>query len=280
MLFVIDAGRGISALASAVVTEKRYRGIEAIRIFVTHAHMDHWEGLKDSDWFWIRQNGLDLELFAPAEALDAIERAHEHPAYVALDRLAIGTLDQFGSGSMQSGDAKRIGDWTIRAHSLNHFSGGGESKKVLDTAGFRFEHDCGAVVAYLSDHQPSPDSGPLEHRLTNGAHLMVYDSTYPRIDDHAYGHGSIEYAAKVSRSLPGQIVLAAHHGPASSDRTIFEAHRKFGKGLPDFHLAIEGDAFRWSAANSLFVPPADGRSQGRASKPGPRKPGTLRKPRA
>src|SRR5580704_1705083 len=63
-LFVLDAGRGLVALADALLDggDPALRGVARVHVLVTHAHMDHWEGLKDAAWLWRPQNGLALSI--------------------------------------------------------------------------------------------------------------------------------------------------------------------------------------------------------------------------
>lgn len=252
-MVVVDAGRGLARMASAVGREARFRGLRKVRIFVTHAHMDHWEGLKDADWFWEKNNGLDVALHGPAEALEAIDRAHRHPSYVPLDRLAIGTLGAWATSVVEFRTPLRAGRWQVEAWPLNHYSGGGESKNFLQTAGWRIEHDDGPSIAYLSDHEPTGATAARETEMMGGSQLAVWDASYAEIRDHAYGHGSQEHAAKVARSHPGLLVLAAHHGPFSTDRLLRETFRKHGKGLPNYRLAVEGERWSWDRRTRAFV---------------------------
>ncbi len=215
--------------------------------------MDHWEGLKDADWFWRRDNGLHLELLAPDEALAAIERAYDHPSYVPLERLAMGNLASFSVSPVEIGRARSFGDWKIEAFRLNHYSGGGDHKHFLSTAGYRFELSDGPAVAYLSDHEPTSETASIEAAMGRGAHLLVYDSSFPEIKNHAYGHGSLEYSSIVARAHPELLVLATHHGPNSTDPLIRETYRRFGKELPNLRLAVEGEAWVWDAVRAKFV---------------------------
>ena len=93
-LYVFDAGRGLIALANQVLSGA-LGPIERVHVLITHAHLDHWEGLKDAAWMWKKNNGLSLELWGPHEALDAILRGYAEPSYVPLEILSVGTLAKF-----------------------------------------------------------------------------------------------------------------------------------------------------------------------------------------
>lgn len=251
-LLAIDAGRGLSVLSAALREERRFRGLSAIRILVSHAHIDHWEGLKEADWFWERGNGLDVTLLAPAEALRSIAAAHEHPSYVPLSRLAVGTAGAFRTRTIRVGRPLSFGAFAILPLALHHYAGSPKGPAYLQTAGFRISHAGGAVVAYVSDHEPTAKTAAVESRLAGGAGLVLYDASYARVVDHAYGHGSQEYAASVARADPSRLVLAGHHGPLSTDRLVDESFRRFGRGLPNYRLAREGDRWVWNRRARAF----------------------------
>ena len=83
VLFALDAGRGLTALSSRLFGRSRLGAVSHVVVLVSHSHLDHWEGLKDAEWFWRRDNGLSVTVCGPAEALNAISNGLlallEHP---------------------------------------------------------------------------------------------------------------------------------------------------------------------------------------------------------
>ena len=102
-VLVFDAGRGLAALGYAMRHEARFARTARVHVLVTHAHMDHWEGLKDVEWFWRRDNGLEVYLYGTEEALQTIARGFEPPAYVPLELLAQGTVKSITRVPLDSG---------------------------------------------------------------------------------------------------------------------------------------------------------------------------------
>lgn len=253
-LFVFDAGRGLLVLAEAVLDAERMRGVSRVHVLVTHAHMDHWEGLKDAAWMWRPRNGLELSLVGPVEALDAIRRAHEPPSFVALDVLALGTLSRLTFVELAAGATIPLPGATLRAVALHHYSGMAPARRHLETLGYHLVIDDGPGVAYLSDHEPTSATGAMERELLDASQLAVVDANYGAIAEHAFGHGSIEYACGLARSHPKTWVVAAHHGPLRSDDAIVDAHRKHGRGAANLTIAQEGDAARWDPIAQAFRP--------------------------
>ncbi len=250
-VYVFDAGRGLVVLADFAVVEAG-GGLSRVHVLVTHAHMDHWEGLKDAAWFWTATNGLSVDVIGPAEALDAIRRAHEPPSFVPLEVLAAGKLARFGYVELAPGVTHTLPGATLDAVPLHHYSGMAPNRRYLDTLGYRLALDGGPTIAYLSDHEPTHETRVAEDALVAGSQLALIDANYAEIRDHAFGHGSIEYAADLARRHTSTRVLAAHHGGQRDDGEIehtFNRHR-----VPNLGLAVEGTKLRWDAVTGRFDP--------------------------
>jgi phosphoribosyl 1,2-cyclic phosphodiesterase len=245
-LFVLDGGRGLGVLSRSLSAEARFRGVERIHLLLSHSHMDHWEGLKDAEWFWTNGNGLELLVLGAEEAIETVRRGYGHPAYVPLEVLAERTLRRLQFSILEVDETRRIRGWRLETFALNHYSGGGKRKNRLDTLGFRLRSPQGFVVAYLCDHEPSPATERDEERMLDGAHLALIDAHFADRVQHAYGHGSQEHAAWLAKRHPGTLVLAAHHGPTNDDRDIRRAHARHGKDLKNYAVAAEGMRLVWS----------------------------------
>jgi phosphoribosyl 1,2-cyclic phosphodiesterase len=251
-LFIFDAGRGLCTLAASLATDERLWGIERIHLLVTHAHMDHWEGLKDADWMWRRDNELELTVLAPKEALDTIAAGHEPPAFVPLDVLAVGTLRRLAFVELAAGARVELPGATLETFSLRHYSGIAPDQRYLETLGYRLALAGGPTVAYLSDHEPTVETRAMEDAVASGSQLVIVDANYSDVPQHAFGHGSIESAAELARRHPATHVMAGHHGPLQSDSQIEDARGRHGAGLPNFTIAREGRDAVWDPAVGRF----------------------------
>jgi ribonuclease BN (tRNA processing enzyme) len=252
-VFVFDGGRGLSRLAEAVFTDERFEGIERVHVHITHAHLDHWEGLKDAEWMWRKANALALTLLGPKEALDAIQGGYQPPAYVPLDILALGTLGSLAFVELTAGTSAAVAGATVKTVGLHHYSGMTPNRRYLDALGYRLDVPDGPSVVYLNDHEPVEATREAEDSILAGAHLAIVDANYCNLAEHAFGHGSIESAAEVARRHPNTLVLASHHGPMSTDAQIEDGHRRHGAGLPNLAIAREGDSWIWDPAQSQFT---------------------------
>ena len=252
-VFVFDAGRGLSALGEAMESDgSAFAGVRFVEVFVSHAHCDHWEGLKDVGWFWRRGNGLEVTIHGTAEALEAIDGGFAHPSYVPLDILAQGTVAGFRRSPVAPRERRAGRGWVVDTFPLNHASGRGATRKALDTLGYRLRLDDGPTVAYLLDHEPVPETLEMELEMLAGTHLAVYDAHFAAIADQTFGHGSQEHAGNMARRHPGLTVLAGHHGPMYTDEMLKANLRVYGAGAPGLKLAVEGQGFEWNGRSGRF----------------------------
>jgi len=252
-LFVFDGGLGLVALSNALRFERRFKSVKRVYLLITHAHLDHWEGIKDADFFWVRGNNLDVTIFGVDQALTSIQGGYKHPSFVALELLSNGTVGLQEYRTFDLGETVKLGSWTFETLPLNHYSGTPWNKNVLDTAGYRLSRRGGPIVCYLSDHEPAPETVEIETKLCRGAHLAVYDSHFDDIENQRYGHGSQEHTASIARKRPDMLVMAAHHGPMYKDEEIYATFEKHRKGAPNFIIAAEGDGYLWDASKKKFV---------------------------
>lgn len=253
-LFVFDGGSGLLPLSAALATDARLGHIERVHLMISHAHWDHWEGIKDADWMWRKDNGLDLTIHGPAEALNAIRSACEPPSFVKLDILALGTLAKLSFRELEAGKSIQLPGATVEPLALNHYSGIEPHRRYLDTLGYRLSVDGGPTVAYICDHEPTEETKEMEMAALTAADLAIIDASYSDVSEHAFGHGSIESAAQIARRFSGMRVLATHHGPLRTDDEIEAAARRHGAELETFSLAVEGDSQEWDETAEEFVP--------------------------
>jgi ribonuclease BN (tRNA processing enzyme) len=254
-LFVIDGGRGLAALGHAVRTVERFNRVKRITLFVGHAHMDHWEGLKDSDWFWNwpKQAELELEVYGPSQTLKSIRDGYAHPSFVPLEILAENNLADLRFRELGTDDHVQLRGWELRTYPLNHYSGAGDGKRYLDTLGLRVRPIGGQpVVCYLCDHEPTEATWAIEQEIVKGAHLALLDAHFPNIADHAFGHGSQEHASKLAKAFPDIVFLATHHGPSFSDQALLESFERHTGGIGNLRLAVEGTTLQWDVERALF----------------------------
>lgn len=253
-LFVFDAGSGLLRLSAALRTDERLTHIERVHLIVSHAHWDHWEGLKDAEWMWRKDNGVELSILGPKEALDTIRLVCEPPSFIRLETLAIGTLASLAFVELKAGASFPLPGATLEALALHHYSGIAPNRRYLETLGYRLVVDGGPTIAYLCDHEPTDDSFEMERQTVSSADLSIIDASYSDIAEHSFGHGSVESAARLARALPDARVLIAHHGPLRTDEEIEDAVARHASDLAQLAIAVEGATEQWDTSTGRFTP--------------------------
>lgn len=253
-LFVLDGGRGLAALGHSVMTDPRFEKVRRITLFVGRPHMGHWEGLKDSEWFWSATNGLELEIYAPDEALSCIQKAYEQPAFVPLETLARDNLAYLHFTRLQAGERVGLRGWDIKTCASEHHRGKEKHERCRETLGVRVSPREGEpVLCYLYDNEPSEETSRLEEEILKGAHLAVVDTHFTGCTHPTSGHGSERHASKLASAFPSIMFLGTHHGPTLTDRQILHAFEEDSQDIPNLRLAVEGDTYRWDVINKAFV---------------------------
>lgn len=106
---------------------------------------------------------------------------------------------------------------------------------------------------HRDDHEPSPETGATDSRRVESAHVAVLDANFSHRAQHAYGHGSQEHVAEMARRRPGNLVLAAHHGRAVTDREIRRSEKRYPGSLSNYAIAVEGLRLSWNPATGRIV---------------------------
>ncbi len=251
-LFVFDAGSGLLPLSAALTTDSRLQAVRHIHIFVSHAHWDHWEGIKDADWMWRKGSGLSLTITAPKQAIDTMRACCSPPSFVDLNVLAMGCLDRLSFEEIELGAKLDLPGVAVDTLLLNHYSGLGDSRCDLPTFGYRLRVHDGPTLLYLCDHEPTPDTRAMEDDALSTADLAILDASYGDVSEHAFGHGSMESSAMLARRFPSVHVFAGHHGPMRSDADIQEAAQCHASDIPRFTIAVEGMAKDWDQRAASF----------------------------
>ncbi|MEO8844653.1 MAG: MBL fold metallo-hydrolase [Kofleriaceae bacterium] len=254
-LYVLDGGRGLGALAEAVLRGiAELRGVERVHVLVTHAHVDHWEGLRDAAWLWTTNNGLAVTVLGPGEAIDAIRRGYEPPSFVPLDVLAQGMLATFAYREVAANASITLPGATLATVELHHYSGIAPAARHLDTLGFHLTVDGGGPrIAYLCDHEPIAATRMLEDTLLAKSDLALVDANYGELSEHAFGHGSLAYAAELAGRHPGTAIVATHHGPMRTDDAIEASFARHGVAHPNLSMARDGLRARWDGTRFVVV---------------------------
>jgi ribonuclease BN (tRNA processing enzyme) len=220
--------------------------IRRIDLLLTHLHMDHIQGL--GFFAPLYQTAMEVHVWGPASTTHdlrtRLSRYLSPPFFpVHLRDLACRlTLHEVPCGEFA------IGPLRVNSALVCHPG---------PTVGYRIE--CGgAVVAYLSDHEPAlgvrsfPDRPEWTsgYALAAGADLLIHDAQYTAAEyaeRAGWGHSSMEDALRFATLAGVSHLVPFHHDPAHSDAEI---DRIVADGVaalrPTFKVtaAAEGETFR------------------------------------
>lgn len=245
---IIDAGTGIVPLVHALLKE----GVKRVVVFMTHYHHDHTQGILLAPITFIKeipihiygplQNGI-----GPKEMMVAMMKkpffpldfkqvsSHFHCQKFECPQNKVILLHPQGGVKMLDVDVferamKKDGLMPfarkkhysieecllVRMHSTEH---------PEQTVSYRFEdHLSGKVFCLLTDHE-SQDGIPMSLKAhLKDADLLIQDTQYDEKTYHdktaGFGHGTPEYAVRLSQAVGAKRLGLTHHDPRANDEKV------------------------------------------------------------
>ena len=214
--------------------------------------MDHWEGIKDAEWFWAGATGWRCRSSAPAETLGAV-------------RTATRTRSTWRSSSWPSARVRglawlmlRAGDGGASPASAAHGAAlplqrRGARIRVLDAIGFRLTAPDGGHDRLLCDHEPRPSTAAAERDLLAGAHLAVYDAHFPDVRTRCTGTARRSTRRTWPASTPAPWCWPATTARCSGTGRSAPPSGATAAAPPNFQLAVEGERYRFDARRAAFA---------------------------
>lgn len=254
-LIILDGGTGIFPLAESLLAEQPV----SARIFNTHSHWDHIQGLPFflplfSSGNHIRlyaTNGLGLE-----DGPERILRAQLQYSYFPINEVKFKSPIHYRTVTPDKAIA--VGSATVTPISLNH--PGGDVGYLIS--------DNGKSVFFTGDHEPYPnlagadDAGvapydpvtnPQNYALAQalkGIDLLIVDSTYTHDEyqtKQGWGHGTFDSSIRLAKTAEVGALYCTHHEPSRSDDelelALSEALTRHANTIGNLtvHLAREGE---------------------------------------
>jgi phosphoribosyl 1,2-cyclic phosphodiesterase len=235
---VLDAGSGIRALGLDLAR----RDVKHVRLFLTHLHLDHLEGLRFFAPLW--DPDVVVDVWGPPSPVSSLRerilRAFSPPLF-PLDLRDVPARITFRDLPMQPWRADGL---TLSTALVLHPG---------PTVGFRL--DTGrSSLAYLPDHEPALAGIGNRSRdwisgagLASGVDFLLHDAQYLADEYEArvgWGHSSVDDAVAFARAVDARRLVLFHHEPARSDRGLEElqdrASELLGRDRPAPLLAREG----------------------------------------
>lgn len=257
--FVLDAGTGIRSLGQRLLEGAFGRGEGTLRLFLSHLHWDHVQGLPFFGPAHVGGNriavyGRGRDGAPLIDAVIGITRREFFP--VGMESFPA-TLEFHEVTPGQTVDVDGVKVLTV---ALNHPWG---------SLGYRFEHG-GKSVAYITDTSPfdairypekfvqaPPTSLSTEDRsalttmrseLVKGVancDVVIFDTHYTDAEYEKFphwGHGTPKHALDVCHAAKAKKLVLFHHAPGRSDEDedkLLEETRKISGGI-EVVAAMEG----------------------------------------
>jgi len=230
---VFDAGSGIRELGIAAA--KRQNRPNRYRIFFSHFHWDHLQGLP---FFGPAYDpSVSIDFYTPHENLEKTLRGLMSQPYfpVGLDAMSAGKTFRRLEGPIAVGDA------VVAWRQMNH-PGGSYAFSV--TEGLR-------RFIYATDTELSPADFVRDDEnaaFFGGAELLVIDSQYTlgeAIEKYNWGHSAFSLALDFASTWGIRKVLLFHHDPTYDDRKL-NGMLQSARWYVD-HMSIRGIEVRLAA---------------------------------
>lgn len=215
--FIFDAGTGFKALSTHLLKEHKLP-ISA-KIFISHPHYDHINGIPFFAPFYIKGN--EFEFFGsnhPGLTMEKMISEQMDSVYFPVTTKEFAAKVTFHSISEELFDINGI---TIRTLLLNH------PGRCL---GYRVDHK-GKSFCYITDHELYLRDNPSynkfdDDRLVNfikNADLLIMDTTYT---DEVYptkvnwGHSCVSRVVDIAAEAEVKMLCLFHHDPDQFDDDI------------------------------------------------------------
>ncbi|MGH9862608.1 MAG: MBL fold metallo-hydrolase [Candidatus Acidiferrales bacterium] len=210
-LFVLDCGTGFRQLGKALAEEHGSNPIRA-RIFLTHFHWDHIQGIPFFTPLYHERNQFLFHgfYFQNESVQQALEGQMSGP-YFPVDMKTMVANRHFYEIAEES---ISFDDLVVRSRRLNHPQG---------CLGYRLECE-GKVLVYATDNEPGERRGDHNVRLlADGADLLIYDAQYTpnEMKSHRnWGHSNFREGIRVAKECKVKKLVLFHHDPDRSDAEV------------------------------------------------------------
>ena len=215
--YILDCGSGIRALGDELLKGPCGKGKGLLKIFITHVHWDHIQGLPFFKPMYIPGN--ILEFISPYETLEkSLKDQMDFPFFPAP---FVGTASEKRYKFLEEGRTMELEKGLyVDCHHLKHPGG---------SYAYRFRED-GKTFIFATDAEFTGEALEKTGSDTDffmNADLLILDSQYT-LDEHfskfEWGHTSYTVAVNCGIRWGVKHLVLMHHDPANDENRLKEIH--------------------------------------------------------
>ena len=241
--YILDCGSGLRPLGDELLKGECGKGKGHLRIFITHMHWDHIQGIPFFKPMYVPGN--ILEFFSPYEMLEKnLKDQMEFPFFPAPFH---GTASEKKFNLLEEGSRLELeNNLYVDCFHLKHPGGSYAYRFVEDGKTFIFATDAEFTGETLEKTGPETD-------FFMDSDLLIIDSQYT-LDEHfskfEWGHTSYTIAVNCGIRWRVKHLVLTHHDPSNNEDKLREIHDEAVKhrnrmkvGKPVVNMAREGMTF-------------------------------------
>lgn len=244
--YIIDCGSGVIRLGNELLQGPCGKGQGEIRIFLTHTHWDHIQGIPFFKPLYIPGNRIHF-YSAIGDLEERLERQQEDAFFPAPFHKMAATKEFH---LLEPGKTLELeGELRIDCQPLNHPGGSVAYRFIQNDRIFIMATDTEFTGDDLMDEE-------FLHHFFEDADLLIMDAQYSLDESFGkfdWGHTSTTMAVNIANKWRVKNLIMTHHEPAYDDQSLNESfenaleHREnLGVQLPNLYMAREGMIFKLS----------------------------------
>jgi phosphoribosyl 1,2-cyclic phosphodiesterase len=209
-LIIVDGGLGVRNLGLSLVEEFPSQSM-ALKVFLTHFHWDHIQGLPFFPPLYNPANSISFHSFPEKEQIRETLTGQMTTPYFPVSFALLAAARDF---VQIANEPIYYGDLCVRAFPLNHPQG---------ACGYRIETE-GAVVVVASDlEHGDPKFDKILRQNAAGADVLIYDAQFTPEEyplRKGWGHSTYAEGARLAREAGVKELVLFHHDPAHTDAIL------------------------------------------------------------